>query len=65
MLVVHLFYYPMIVRWLIGPMVKANYPLAAGSLQGTRPSSSISPSLSPANDGDEGLVRCLEEIPLV
>ena len=54
MLVVRLFYYPMIVCWLIGPKVKANYTLVVG------PSSSISPSLSPGNDGDEGLLGCLE-----
>ena len=61
MIVVRLFYYPMIVRWLIGLMVKADYPLAVRSLQGT-PTYSMSPiseSLSPANDGDKGLVGCL------
>ena len=34
MIVVRLFCYPMIVRWLIGLMVEADYTLAVGSLQG-------------------------------
>jgi hypothetical protein len=35
-IVVCLFYYPMIVRWLTVLMVEADYPLVVGSLQGTQ-----------------------------
>ena len=59
MLVVCLFYYRLIVRWLIEPMVKVNYPLGDKALGLSSP---ISPSFPPANDGDEGPVRRPKEI---
>ena len=62
MLVARLFYYPMIVLWLIGPMVKAVYSVAVGSLQGTPNYVQISLSLLHANNKDLGLVGCLKEI---
>ena len=60
-IVVWLFYYRLIVLWLIGPMVKVDYPLlATDPYKEPGPSFSIPPSLSAANDGDEGLVGHLK-----
>jgi hypothetical protein len=56
MIIVCLFYYPLIVLWVIGPMVKGDYPLAIGSVPGTQ----TFVGLSPANNLDEGLVESLK-----
>ena len=56
MLVVCLFYYRLIVRWLIGPTVKVDYPLCDKSLQGTR-TVVHDMSFPPSNDSEGPVER--------